>query len=93
MQVSIHFVKDCSYGPAYIIIMGSTCIHRSVDVLWGCLHELGCRASPFKRGARFHCNFISKTILLYMQTGLACLGGISLDSNGAPDQPGLNLSM
>ena len=26
-----------------------------------------------------------------MQTGLARLGGISLDSNGAPGQPGLNL--
>ena len=52
-----------------------------------------CRASPFKRGARFHYNFLLKIILLYMQTGLARLGGISLDSNGAPGQPGLNLSM
>ena len=45
-----------------------------------------CRASPFKRGARFHYNFLLKIILLYMQTGLAHLGGISLDSNGAPGQ-------
>ena len=51
-----------------------------------------CRASPFKQGARFHYNFLLKTILLYMQSGLARLGGISLDSNGAPGQPGLNLS-
>ena len=51
-----------------------------------------CRASPFKQGARFHYNFLLKIILLYMQSGLARLGGISLDSNGAPGQPGLNLS-
>ena len=52
-----------------------------------------CGASPFKRGVRFHYNFLSKIILLYMQNGLARLGGIPLDSNGAPGQPGLNLSM
>ena len=47
------------------------------------------RASPFKRGARFHHNLLLKIILLYMQPGLARLGGISLDSNVAPGQPGL----
>ena len=52
-----------------------------------------CRASPLKRGTRFHYNFLLEITLLYMQTGLARLGGISLDSNGAPGQPGLNLSM
>ena len=46
-----------------------------------------------KRGARFHYNFLLKIILLYIQTELACLGGISLDSNGTPGQPGLKLSM
>ena len=47
-----------------------------------------CRASPFKRGAQFHYNFLLKVILLHMQTGLARLGGISLNSNGVPGQPG-----
>ena len=46
-----------------------------------------CRAIPFQRGARFHYIVLLKTILLYMQTGLARLGGISLDSNGVPGQP------
>ena len=48
-----------------------------------------CRANQFKRGARFHYNFLLKIVLLYMQTGLARLGGISLDYNGVPGQPGL----
>ena len=52
-----------------------------------------CRASPFKPGTRFHYNFLLKIILLYMQTGLARFSGTSLDSNGAPGQRGLNLSM
>ena len=47
--------------------------------------SLVCPASPFKRGARFPFTLHA--------TGLARLGGISLDSNGAPGQPGLNLSM
>ena len=38
------------------------------------------RASPFNIY-----NFLLKIILLYMQTGLASLVGISLDSNGAPE--------
>ena len=50
-------------------------------------------ASPLKRGARFHYNFLLKIILLYMQAGLAHLDGISLDPNGVPGQPGLNLSI
>ena len=51
--------------------------------------SLVCRASPFKRGTWFHYNFLLKIILLYVQTRLARLGGISLDSNGVPGQPGL----
>ena len=43
-----------------------------------------CRGSPFKRGVRFHYNFLLKIVLLYMQTGLARLGGISLQSNEVP---------
>ena len=65
------------HGPCKNRGAGRTGAPNSIK---GCLHDPGLPVCI-------------KTILLYMQTGLARLGGISLDSNGALGQPGLNLSM
>ena len=85
--------RNCNTENFRFVLGVAKSLSIRADILGTVYMSPVCRANTIKPGARFHYNFLLKTILLYMQTGLARLGGISLDSNGAPGQPGLNLSM